>query len=513
MNTPLRRGACPALSAPMPTGDGLIARLTLTEAISPAVLAGLAEASLAHGNGLMEITQRGNLQFRGLTAESAILLADAVNGLGIEVPTGLTVDVGPLAGIDPDELADPRLIAEAIRKGAASLADRLGPKVSVVVDGRGKIVLDAVQADIRLEAVHEKVWRLSVGGKALGFVAEPAKAALDMLSLIAERGRQARGRDLEARALADQLASLLVDGKGEVPAPTAGSAIGVHDLGKAGIALGLGVAFGQVPATALLQLAELATGAIRFAPGRCLLVLVLTEREARVIVAEAEKLGRFPALPLSGEEWKGRREHLRTPSPRLRGEGKGEGLGDGRRGRRKRGIEAQRPSPSPSPYLSPQAGRGVADVVPHPAGELSQARQDIPGLVTRPDDPRLFVVACAGSEGCASGHIPARAIAAELAGRAEALLDGSLTVHVSGCAKGCAHPAAAALTFVGDAEGAGLVVHGTASSRPAKHLAATEILAEAERLSKLVRKNRNVGETAAACLSRPKPGEQSERAA
>jgi precorrin-3B synthase len=98
-----------------------------------------------------------------------------VNGLGIAMPTGLTVDVGPLAGIDPDELADPRPIADAIRKAAVPLAARLGPKVSVVVDGRGKIVLDAMQADIRLEAAGGKLWRLSVGGRIVGFVEEPRR--------------------------------------------------------------------------------------------------------------------------------------------------------------------------------------------------------------------------------------------------------------------------------------------------------------------------------------------------
>jgi len=466
MNAPLKRGACPALSAPMPTGDGLIARLTLTEAISPATLAGLAEASLSHGNGLMEITQRGNLQFRGLTAESAPLLADAVNALGIEAPTGVTIDVGPLAGIDPDEVADPRPLAAAIRTDAAPLAGRLGPKVSVIVDGRGKIGLDAVQADVRLEAARGGVWRLSVGGKATGFVAEPAKAASEVLRLIAERGLQARGRDLEPLVLDDRLAPLLVDSAGEVAPPTAGSAIGVHDLGAAGFAVGFGVAFGQAAAAVFLQLAELAAGAIRFAPGRCLLVLGLSDGEARTLAAEVDQLS-----------------------------------------------QARWPSPSPSPYLSPQAGRGGAHMAPRQAHDLPKARPSLVGLVTRPDDPRLFVAACAGSEGCVSGHIPARTIAAELAARADVLLDGSLTLHVSGCAKGCAHPTAAALTIVGDAEGAGLVVHGTASSQPAKHLAATEIPAEAERLSGLVRQNRRSGETALACLARLNPSSQSERAA
>ena len=38
----MKRGACPSLAAPMQTGDGLLARLVLTDALTAAQLAGLA---------------------------------------------------------------------------------------------------------------------------------------------------------------------------------------------------------------------------------------------------------------------------------------------------------------------------------------------------------------------------------------------------------------------------------------------------------------------------------------
>ncbi len=41
------------------------------------------------------------------------------------------------------------------------------------------------------------------------------------------------------------------------------------------------------------------------------------------------------------------------------------------------------------------------------------------------------------------------------------------TLHVSGCAKGCAHPGAAGLTLVGLPGGLGLVRGGTARDAPA----------------------------------------------
>ncbi|MNY45421.1 Nicotinate dehydrogenase subunit A [compost metagenome] len=46
------------------------------------------------------------------------------------------VETPPLAGSDPYEVLDPRPLARAIRDGSAALAPRLGPKVTVIVDGK-----------------------------------------------------------------------------------------------------------------------------------------------------------------------------------------------------------------------------------------------------------------------------------------------------------------------------------------------------------------------------------------
>jgi precorrin-3B synthase len=88
------------------------------------------------------------------------------------------------------------------------------------------------------------------------------------------------------------------------------------------------------------------------------------------------------------------------------------------------------------------------------------------GFITRADDPRRSVVACAGAPICASAEIPARSLAPLISDAAASHLNGTWTVHVSGCPKGCAHPGPAALTIVGGAEGCGLVHNGTARDRP-----------------------------------------------
>ena len=111
-----RRGACPALSAPMQTGDGLLVRLNpVAGGLSPAQLVGVCDAAASHGNGVVEVTARGSVQIRGLTERSTAEFAVAVNELGIAVRTGVPVQTGVLAGLDPQEIADPTALADMIR--------------------------------------------------------------------------------------------------------------------------------------------------------------------------------------------------------------------------------------------------------------------------------------------------------------------------------------------------------------------------------------------------------------
>ncbi len=86
------------------------------------------------------------------------------------------------------------------------------------------------------------------------------------------------------------------------------------------------------------------------------------------------------------------------------------------------------------------------------------------GLLTRADDPLLRVDACPGAPACASATVAtrplARALAPLLAG-----LDAS-SLHVSGCAKGCARAGPADLTLVGRGGAFDLVRHGRAWDTP-----------------------------------------------
>ncbi|MEW6633260.1 MAG: precorrin-3B synthase [Pseudomonadota bacterium] len=447
MNAFSRRGACPALSAPMQTGDGLLVRLNpVAGGLSPKSLVGLGESALRHGNGIMEVTARGSLQIRGLTAESARLLAAEVDALGIAVRSGVPVEIGPLAGIDPLEITDPTSLADMIRAAIeeAGLTARLGPKVSVVVDSGGQLSMDAVTADVRLKAMRASAgiqWGVSVAGDAhsarpLTTVDEDAARdiAVAALRMVAEKGREAHTRDLSARQLASltgwhsfappsvqpPISSLV----GEMSGRTEGGAVERPRLPiwffnlTNGHALGIALPFGSMPAQNLIDLAkqssDLGSTEIRLAPGRALLFLGLSPSACSNLQSSATTLG----------------------------------------------------------------------------------------FVTDAADPRTRIVACPGSPACASGRIATRAIAETVAKESADLLDTSLILHISGCGKGCAHPGSATLTLVGDENGAGLVVDGTAKALPAGYRPGYDAARGVAGIASAIRHERHPGESVAACLAR-----------
>ncbi|MBL8575958.1 MAG: precorrin-3B synthase [Mesorhizobium sp.] len=438
-----RRGACPALSAPMKTGDGLLVRLNpVAGGLSPDALIGLCKASEKHGNGIVEVTARGSLQIRGLTAHSAAEFAAAVNKLGIPVRTGVPVQTGVLAGLDPEEIADPTAIAESIRNGIAraGLENRLGPKVSVVVDSGGLTALDEVAADVRLAAV-DSGWLVGIAGekrsaRPLGLAQNDQAAGdvtLTLLSAIAEMGREARGRDVDVERLPDRLQalrpSLPPSGLPATRVEMAGrpeggvkeqrtSLIGLTNLRTNLKALGIALPFGHTTADRLKTFAEKARSLrindIRPAPRRTLVAICGTEATARELRKTAEALG----------------------------------------------------------------------------------------FITSADDPTQSISACPGAPDCASGHMAARILAADMAKEHGDFFDGSLHLHVSGCAKGCAHPAASTLTMVGSERGIGLVANGTARDEAtafADRDAAGRAFAN---VTRVVSAERLQGETAAHAIQR-----------
>ena len=88
------------------------------------------------------------------------------------------------------------------------------------------------------------------------------------------------------------------------------------------------------------------------------------------------------------------------------------------------------------------------------------------GFVVRANDPRRYVIACAGAPICAAAHIAARSLAPAVAAAAENYLDNDFRIHISGCAKGCAHAGAATLDRCRPPDGCAVIADGTVHDEP-----------------------------------------------
>ncbi|WP_170975732.1 precorrin-3B synthase [Rhizobium sp. FY34] len=425
----MARGACPALSAPMLTGDGYLSRVALTDGVTPAQLSALCTLSKAHGNGILDITARGNLQVRGLTVASAELLEQAVRSLALPLREGLAVEWSPLAGLDPAETTDPRTLGEAIIASARVFEGQLAPKLSVVLESGGQIRLDHLLADIRLSALSIKgdtFWRLTLGGTAatgrtLGVVSDrdAAEVTQALLSHLAELGPRARARDIEPAHLP---ASLLEKVTPVEPSVTAISPapFGLFALEREHHALRLALAFGQVTAETLHRLVDKA-GAL--------------------------------------------------------------------------GVTHLRPAPN----------HALIAFAPEPVCRELLAMAEDEGFITSTGDPLADMSACPGAPACQSGRIETHALGRFAADQASGLFDGSLHLHISGCAKGCAHPTPASLTFAAMEDATHLVFAGKTTDTPLKRLAPRTEAAALTALSALLRLERQPGETSRDCLQRLGP--------
>ncbi len=115
--------------------------------------------------------------------------------------------------------------------------------------------------------------------------------------------------------------------------------------------------------------------------------------------------------------------------------------------------------------LTPWRSLLAADLDPAGAALLLEAAAAA-GLVTDPTDRRLAVAACAGEPACRRAGAPVQVHAARWARLVGTPAPGTTGLHVSGCAKGCAHAAPAPLTLVARAGLYDLVRDGRAGDPP-----------------------------------------------
>jgi precorrin-3B synthase len=400
-----RRGWCPSVVRPMETGDGLLVRLHPRAARLTAPQAhAVAAAARACGNGLIDLSSRGNLQIRGVRPETHTKVVELLSEAGLDDAVRRRACIlSPLAGVDPSEVVDVAGLADKIEAALGFVDDveRLPAKFAIVVDGGG-LPLDDVEADVRLAALDADCLAFALAGPegpiwigdcalADGPVAVRALASTFCNAIL--KGNPARRiRDLSAEARDRIGGAAALAPCAPRPARAPGRAVGPMPLSRDTLAVGLGLPFGRLDADLLDRLAawsvRLGAGELRLSPWRSMF------------------LAGFPS----------------EDGPELLG-------------------------------LAKDAG-----------------------MIVEEEDPRRVIAACPGAPACARASVTTHADATRLLAEARQFLATRATIHVSGCAKGCARRAASDLTLVGDGGRYGVVIRGDVRQAPTAHMGIEAIL-------------------------------------
>ena len=366
MSATMVKGWCPGALRPMQSGDGLVVRVRpFGGRLDAAQVSGLAHLAERHGNGLIDVTSRANLQIRGVSESSHRLLLDGLAQLALLDPDADTesrrnILVTPFWRVGDETQALAAELEEALENSMLALPTKFG----FAIDDGSSRVLAGDSADVRIERDRAGALLVRADGARLGRLVARGEAVATVLALadwfVSSGGaRGGRGRMAAHLAAGAELPEAL---RGETePAPVMAAARpGLYPQGAM-----VGVAFGQMPHGTLNQFAGCGH-ALRMTPWRMVL------------------------------------------------------------------SEDKRTMPSAA------------------------------GLITEAYDPALRVIACSGAPRCREAHADTRALAAALAPN----IGAAARLHVSGCAKGCAHSGAAAITLIATGAGFDLVRGGSTRDEP-----------------------------------------------
>lgn len=390
-----RPSACPGLLRIVAARDGGICRVKLAGGVLSAEQAlAVAAAAETHAGGVIELTNRSNLQIRGIHGDHQALVADLLGaGLGPGNPASDDVRnlmLSPSAGLDRDMLLDTRPLAAQI---LTSLEQRprlhqLSPKFAVCLDGGEGLAMREHPHDLWLSALQRdgQTW-LAFGLAGCPAFDAPLAAVpveqghalvLAVLELFLDLAspEQARMRqllsDLPAAAFLAQLRARMpvppeaVEGWQKPATNQDYRHLGLYPQAQAGcVAVGAVAPLGRLTSATLRQVARLA---VQYGDGQ----LHLTPWQSLLL----------PNVP---------------------------------------------------------AERGQA---------LLDALQAL-GLLASPDQALARLTACSGAQGCAKGLADTKADAVRLA---ERLPDG-VSAHLTGCKRSCAAAHVAPFTLLAVAPG------------------------------------------------------------
>ncbi|MBC8722282.1 precorrin-3B synthase [Paraburkholderia sp. 31.1] len=411
-----RSPACPGLLRIVPARDGGICRIKLPGGVLSAAQArAIADASTRHANGVAELTNRANLQLRGVRNGHEAALSAALIGAGLGPAGALSsaddvrnVMISPAAGRDPHALID-----------TTPLCGEL---------------LTLLQGDARLVALSPKFALLLDGGEQLARVDHP--------------------HDVWLAASADEEGVRFVFGLAGCPAPAGENSNPRDHRDSNGTGALAAVPASRVPA---LLRALLHTFLDLAAADATRMRDLLATHCADALLRHAQRYVDFPlARDASLSHWQ--RHIAADPSLRLgahaqRGDGSSHVGGHPPLGR----IDAA--TLRALAALAQKHGNGRLHATPWQSVLLPDiATTAVPavlaklialGLACDPAQAITHVIACTGSAGCAKGLADTKTDALQLAERLPAGVD----VHLTGCPRSCAAAHRAPYTLLAAAPG------------------------------------------------------------
>lgn len=382
------RGECPSVHAPFEQVDGTLTRVRVPGgALSTRQLRDVAAAAAKY-DALIEITNRANLQIRGVTAASHHrLVRDLVNaGVALADPDRdgrRNVVTSPSAGYDVRELVDTRdLVAQVVAHLTGPSGAALGPKFAVGIDGGGSVHVRGRPMDISLGAVglRHGTWRFELR---LG----------EALPETFDQGNVVLVAPAHAGAVVGAVNDLI-----SIHAVEGGRVTGLTAL------LGRRETLRQIAARSGALLEQVEPGDLRTLAGP-------SDRPIGVIAQRQPGVSMVGAMPVLGRLTPATLDAVASVAARS-------GTDDVR--------------------LTPWRSVLVTNIPTHRAPSTLRELEQL-GLAVERSDPALAVVACAGSAGCAATSSATQRDAASLVAN---LRSTSAThppsVHFSGCSKRCA---------------------------------------------------------------------------
>ena len=285
LNT-LRRGSCPGVYTPMMASDGLIVRVRAgVRPLTGATLQALAGLARAHGNGLIEVTRRANLQLRGVRADALTDLQHELVALGLADASPererklAVVSVDPLLALDPAHAE----LASCAQQLAAGLGEITFPraisaKFAIAIDGpRGGLRGAAADVRIELSGRGAGLWLAGqwLGRCELGATQQVLAALLEVLVACGASRMDDAAQAASMQSLRRHTSLWLT----ELPAPAHAARDGAPTIGFRAEPrpwLGLAIPFGSAEASIWDGVADLSRrfgdGLVRATPTRALIL-------------------------------------------------------------------------------------------------------------------------------------------------------------------------------------------------------------------------------------------------